>query len=101
MSEQYHTRPSELLSIRDPYWAWCIDDGINVYASTIEHAIRVAGEQAPKDDKGQFRMAAMQNMLKKCLRYDPNKPEQEVKGQFRDPAAFAKKAPRKVVKKRE
>jgi hypothetical protein len=96
MSRKFHCRPSQLLSIDDPYSAWCLDEAVYQFGVHVDSELERVGSDV-KDDKQ--RQAMRVNYLQGILHRRPELRAREAgatagkaddkpvaSGRFRDPA---------------
>jgi len=91
MSQQYHRSPSQILSIPDEYYAWCIDEAVFHYGSSLEHQMQQGSANAKTGDaRSKLKSAILQRYL--AMSISKSEEEEAPKAsQFRDPAALFKK----------
>lgn len=101
MAKEFQTLPSQLLSIDDPYAAWCFNEACFMWGVYVESELHQAGRDT-KDRKGNKEHERALNKRKlrmTALMTEPTKPEEEGKAhptpapkkRFKDPADLFKK----------
>lgn len=81
MASRYNTRPSQLLSIDDPWSAWCFDDAVYAWGVYVESEL----EKASSDGKDEKQRKNKVNLAWKRLFPDTSERQEAKSGQFRDP----------------
>lgn len=71
-SKEWGKRPSEMLTITDPYHAWCFDEACAVFGRACEAAMADARKDRSKGKKGskqsaEQREAKAENALRRML----------------------------------
>lgn len=99
MAKDWRERPSRLLDIRDPYYAWCFDEVVHLFGRRCEAAMDEAASKVKSEkQKANARKVALDSILraKPVPRSEADKREAEreapkAAGSFRDPAALFNK----------
>jgi hypothetical protein len=98
MSEQYKTRPSNLLGIDDPYAAFCVDEAIYIWGSYVDSELDKVGDRdmdrKAKAKLEQRRNARQQRYEQLMAGHSINRQRFGVSGapqQFRDPMSLFSK----------
>lgn len=86
VAQRYHSRPSQLLAIDDPYAAYCLDEAVTTFCQGVEAKLEEV--PTPKGKRGgERRQANQQRVLNKLLGVTP---EETKPKQFKDPMELLK-----------
>jgi uncharacterized protein (DUF2252 family) len=66
-SQEYHTRASDLLAIEDSYTAYCLDEAVWVFGTSVRERIREASSSKGKNDTEDKQRARAENALREAL----------------------------------
>lgn len=82
MSQAYHSRPSDLLQLRDGYTAFALDRAVYRFGSGLDNALELAGMAPQGSKKALTRTQIRNNRMKVLTEWLGLEPERR----FRDPA---------------
>lgn len=80
----WKTRPSKLLGIKDKYIAYCLDQAIFYFGTSIDYELEQVDEKNPEGAQHK------REQLLRSFLYPEAESQKKHKGQFADPAAMFK-----------
>jgi hypothetical protein len=94
MATKFQTRPSALVGLNDPYWAWCFDEVAWIWSSHVDSKLHEVWERYKEKPEvaAAMRKQTMDTLLDiaelPTTTHEQPTMEEPSAGKFRDPAAM-------------